>query len=45
MSASEQGGLGPAEGREMTTAYVAAIGRFAYVWGWPMVSMINRARP
>ncbi|KQP01951.1 hypothetical protein ASF30_05200 [Leifsonia sp. Leaf264] len=26
----------------MTDAYVKAVGRFAYVWGWPMVSMINR---
>ena len=26
----------------MSPAYVEAIARFAYVWGWPMVSMINR---
>jgi hypothetical protein len=33
---------GPVEGLAMTSAYVEAIGRFAYVWGWPMVSMTNR---
>ena len=42
MSASEQPVATPAVGREMTPAYVAAIARFAYVWGWPMVSMLNR---
>jgi hypothetical protein len=39
---SEQSGVGTAQARQMTAAYGAAIGRFAYVWGWPMVSMINR---
>lgn len=27
---------------QMPAAYVKAAGRFAYIWGWPMVSMINR---
>jgi hypothetical protein len=27
----------------MTPEYVAAIGRFAYVWGWPLVNNLNRA--
>lgn len=26
----------------MPESFVRAVGRFAYVWGWPMVSMINR---
>ena len=33
---------GPAAGIAMTRSYVEAIGRFAYIRGWPMVSMINR---
>lgn len=33
---------GPVPGLRMTSEYVASIARFAYVWGWPMVSMINR---
>src|SRR5215469_4713928 len=28
----------------MTPEYVAAVGRFAYVWGWPLVNNLNRAR-
>lgn len=27
----------------MTAEYVAAIGRFAYLWGWPLVNNLNRA--
>jgi hypothetical protein len=27
----------------MTQEYVAAVGRFAYVWGWPLVNNLNRA--
>jgi hypothetical protein len=27
----------------MTPEYVAAVGRFAYVWGWPLVNNLNRA--
>jgi hypothetical protein len=33
---------GPESGMEMSSAYVGMVARFAYVWGWPMVSMINR---
>jgi hypothetical protein len=33
---------GPVAGTAMTESFVQAVGRFAYVWGWPMVSMINR---
>ena len=27
----------------MTPEYVAAVGRFAYIWGWPLVNNLNRA--
>ena len=27
----------------MTTAYVQSVGRAAYLWGWPLVNMANRA--
>ena len=27
----------------MTTAYVQTVGRMAYLWGWPLVNMVNRA--
>jgi hypothetical protein len=27
----------------MTPEYVAAVGRFAYLWGWPLVNNLNRA--
>jgi hypothetical protein len=27
----------------MTPEYVATVGRFAYVWGWPLVNNLNRA--
>ena len=33
---------GPIAGTTLTPEYVRTVGRFAYVWGWPMVSMINR---
>lgn len=33
---------GPVAGTSYPEAYVRAVGRFAYVWGWPMVSMMNR---
>jgi hypothetical protein len=26
-------------------AYAKTIGRMAYVWGWPLVNMINRSPP
>lgn len=32
----------PAHGVLMTAGYARAIGQFAYVWGWPLVNMINR---
>lgn len=35
--------LGTPEGTVMTPEYVAAVGRFAYVWGWPLVNNLNRA--
>jgi hypothetical protein len=34
---------GPASGTAMTTAYVQSVGRMAYLWGWPLVNMANRA--
>jgi len=34
---------GTPAGTVMTPEYVAAIGRFAYVWGWPLVNNLNRA--
>ena len=34
---------GPASGNTMIKAYVQAIGQMAYVWGWPLVNMSNRA--
>lgn len=33
---------GPASGTAMTKAYVQAVGRMAYLWGWPLVNMANR---
>lgn len=33
---------GPVHGSRMPVDYVRTVGRFAYLWGWPMVSMINR---
>lgn len=32
----------PFEGSSMTSGYARTVGQFAYVWGWPMVNMINR---
>jgi hypothetical protein len=34
---------GPATGTAMTTQYVQMVGRVAYLWGWPLVNMANRA--
>jgi hypothetical protein len=34
---------GPASGTAMTKAYVEAVARMAYVWGWPLVNVANRA--
>jgi hypothetical protein len=33
---------GPATGNKMTTAYVQAVGRIAYIWGYAMVNSHNR---
>src|SRR6266704_4575 len=35
---------GPPTGTTMTTAYVQSVARIAYLWGWPLVNNINRAR-
>ena len=32
----------PAPGIVMHAEYAKAVGRMAYLWGWPMVNMINR---
>ncbi|WP_223281307.1 DUF1254 domain-containing protein [Streptomyces antnestii] len=40
MSSSET--AGPVAHSRMPESFVRAVGHFAYVWGWPMVSMINR---
>jgi hypothetical protein len=34
---------GPAPGTAMTPAYVQTVGRMAYLWGWPLVNVANRA--
>jgi hypothetical protein len=34
---------GTPSGTVMTPEYVATIGRFAYVWGWPLLNNLNRA--
>ena len=34
---------GPASGNAMTKEYVETVGRMAYIWGWPLVNMANRA--
>ncbi|WP_353064616.1 DUF1254 domain-containing protein [Tunturibacter psychrotolerans] len=34
---------GTPSGTVMTPEYVAAVGRFAYIWGWPLVNNLNRA--
>jgi hypothetical protein len=33
---------GPPPGTKMTTAYVQAVGRMAYLWGWPLINFANR---
>src|SRR5271155_100251 len=35
--------LGTPSGTVMTPEYVAAVGRYAYIWGWPLVNNLNRA--
>lgn len=32
----------PVAGAPVSPEYAAAIGRFAYIWGWPLVNMHNR---
>lgn len=34
--------VGPADGISMTPSYAKTVARSAYVWGWPMVNMLNR---
>ena len=34
---------GPPPGMDMTKAYAQSVGRTAYLWGWPLVNMANRA--
>ena len=34
---------GPAPGTAMTKAYVEMVGRMAYLWGWTLVNVANRA--
>ena len=33
---------GPAPGSRLSPEFVREIGRFAYLWGWPLVNMFNR---
>ncbi|MEZ2345453.1 DUF1254 domain-containing protein [Terriglobus sp. RCC_193] len=35
--------VGTPAGTVMTPEYVAAVGRFAYIWGWPLVNNLNRS--
>lgn len=34
---------GPVPGTRLTDAYVREVGRVAYLWGWPLVNVHNRA--
>src|SRR6187455_1008818 len=34
---------GPASGTAMSKEYVQTVGRMAYLWGWPLVNVANRA--
>lgn len=34
---------GTPAGTVMTPEYVATVGRFAYIWGWPLVNNLNRS--
>lgn len=34
---------GPPSGTLMTEEYVQAVGRMAYIWGWPLVNLGNRS--
>ena len=42
-SADEVPSAAPAVGNTMTRDYVQTIGQMAYLWGWPLVNMSNRA--
>ncbi|HET7211579.1 MAG TPA: hypothetical protein VFI85_07540, partial [Methyloceanibacter sp.] len=33
---------GPIPGSKLTPEFVREIGRFAYLWGWPLVNVYNR---
>jgi len=33
---------GPVPGSKLTDAFVREVGRFAYLWGWPLVNIYNR---
>jgi hypothetical protein len=35
--------IGTPAGTVMTPEYVASVGRYAYLWGWPLVNNLNRA--
>ncbi len=35
---------GTPDGTVMTNEYFATVGRFAYLWGWPLVNNFNRAK-
>jgi hypothetical protein len=33
---------GPVPGSRLTEEFVREVGRFAYVWAWPLVNVYNR---
>jgi hypothetical protein len=35
---------GPVPGSKLTPEFVREIGRFAYIWAWPLVNVFNRYR-
>src|SRR5262245_542763 len=35
--------IAPADGISMSPAYARAVAQTAYIWGWPMVNMLNRS--
>jgi hypothetical protein len=35
--------LGTPTGTKLTVEFVELVGRFAYLWGWPLVNNLNRA--
>src|SRR5689334_16322495 len=32
----------PADGVIMPAGYIKAVAQFAYIWGWPLINMVNR---